>query len=213
ARSEEQVAHAVADLDPTRASLFFQGFIAGEVRNYCAVVAPGGQVVHEAVVRQHGRRAGVRPEREIVDDPELLAYGRAICAELAVAGPVDLEAIHDGERYRLVDLNPRPWNSMISMHAAGFDFDGSYAYVIGVSSVPPSDVAVPGGTRFLVFPDVVDGEMGEGHPLAALGRFLLVGARFLRWAGPRYLLQLIVYRIWLRVEGASSSAGLPDELG
>ncbi|MBO0769029.1 MAG: hypothetical protein J2O48_10140 [Solirubrobacterales bacterium] len=210
AGSLEQVAAAVAELDPSRTSVFFQPFIQGEVRNYAAMMGESGQPLQEAVIRQYGRSGALRTGREVVDDPELREYGRSICAELGVVGPVDLDAIHDGEHYQLVDLNVRPWNSMVSMRMAPIDFDAGYAYAKGASVSSPAHATPPPGSSFVVFPDVVDASVAQRDPVGALREFARVGRRFLPWTGVRYLVHLVALRILFRLQGAPENAGLPS---
>lgn len=212
AHTEAEIARAVGELDVTRESVFFQPLLAAEVRNYGAVIAPDGTPSEDLVVRQHGQVDGHRPGREVVDDPELLAYGRAVCAALGVTGPVDLEAIRDeAGRPLLIDLNARAWGSMMSMRTVGPAFDAHYLAALGLAERAEASHPVT-GDRFEVFPDEVELLVGQGRRAAALARLAARLPRFVRWLGVRYPAHLVALRLLWRAEGAPGAAGLPTTL-
>lgn len=212
ARTEAEIAVAVSDLDATRASVFFQPLLPAEVRNYGGVIAEDGTPLEDLVVRQHGQVAGHRPGREVVDDPELLAYGRRLCAALGVSGPVDLEAIRDDTgRPLLIDLNARAWGSMMSMRRVGPAFDAHYLAALGVTA-PAAVSRAAAGDRFEVFPDEVELLVGQGRRAAAVGRLAVRLPRLVRWLGLRYPVHLVALRLLWRAEGAPGAVGLPTTL-
>ncbi len=209
AHTLDEVATAVDELDPSRASLFFQPLLRAEVRNYGGVIGADGRPLEDFIVRQFGQVGGHRPGREVVDDPAMLAYGRAVCAALGITGPIDIEAIdHDG-RPLLIDLNPRAWGSMMSMRMIGTAFDARYLTALGLPT--PAPAGRPGaGDRFLVFPTEVEMHVSAGSWLRAAATFLRRAPRLARWLGPRYLLHVVALRVAWRLEGAGGGVGLPS---
>lgn len=208
-RSPEELQQAVAHMDPTRASLFFQPLLRGEVRNYEAVIGADGTPLEDLVVRQFGQVGGVRPGREVVDDPALLEYGREICAALQYRGPIDIEAIEHQGRPLLIDLNPRVWQSMMSLSSVGARFDAHYLTALGI----PTSASERGrmGERTAVFPADIELLLKSGQPAAAVGGLVRRSPEVIRYCGVRYLAQAVALRIaWRLTRNQSGTwAGLP----
>lgn len=210
ATTPDEVAAAVDRFDPSRAGVYFEKLMPGEVRNYAGVIGADGTMLDDVVVRQTGAGAGFRPGREVVDDPQLTAYGRAICAALQHTGPFDLEVIRDGGRPRLIDFNPRAWGSMMSMQAVGIDFASAYLRGLGLAEHDGSQPAKPPAGTFAVFPDEIDQLVTQGRIAAAARAFIGRALQFGRRLGVRYLAHLVALRLLYRLEGAPGSATLPD---
>ncbi|BBH15753.1 hypothetical protein Back2_00400 [Nocardioides baekrokdamisoli] len=205
AATADQVAQAVADLGVARDHVFFQPFLPGSVLNYDAVVGADLIPLAEAAVRQvrpadSPRRTGL----EIVDDPELLAYGRRVCAAIGVVGPVDLDVIRGEDGPMLIDVNPRPWGTMMSLSGAGVNFDAHYLTAVGVET--PDGGLAKVGAVVGVFPDVVAYVLTTRGVLAAVRTFVEAAAAIGRRTGFRYLVHTLAMRVIWRLSPAAAAA-------
>jgi hypothetical protein len=182
---------ALDELDPDPANLFFERLVVGEDIDYSAVVGPDG-VVLDAATRTVAAPPGstTPPARiEVVDEPDLLEFGRQAVKVLGFTGVAHLDTVRDGEgRYWLIDLNLRAWGSMIPAGTAGVDFADAYLHTLGLRDGEPPAPPPPGNATVTVFPRVMEDALGRGHGGRAARAFLTHSWWYLRRLGVRYWL-------------------------
>jgi predicted ATP-grasp superfamily ATP-dependent carboligase len=134
---------------------------------------------------------------EIVDEPELIAFGKHAANELDFTGVVHMDTIKDAAgQYWLLDLNLRAWGSMFACRHAGIDFGVPYLYSIGLHAERPAAAMGRMGGAVRVFPGVVYDSVRSAGPVAGAKAFAANSGIYLRWLGARYwtaqLLSMIV---------------------
>jgi hypothetical protein len=126
---------------------------------------------------------------EIVDDPELVAFGRHAVDRLGISGIVHLDTVRDSEgRYWLLDVNIRAWGSMVVCRGAGVDFGQGYLFALGLRDAPPVARTGTPGVVVSVFPSVLGRHVRSGRFLRGLASFARHSGAYLRWLGFSYWL-------------------------
>jgi hypothetical protein len=186
ANTTTELEDALAGLGLDRSELFFERCIDGECVDYSAVIGADGPVL-EVVARGAVAMASTTPRSsiEIIDEPQLLAFGRHAVEKLGVTGNVNMDTIKDRDgNYWLLDVNLRAWGSMFSCLAAGLDFGASYRYASGLSSTPPPRTGRLG--MLTVFPGVVDDGVRDARVVATLAALVRHSPRWVRQLGFGY---------------------------
>lgn len=173
---------------------YYEQFIAGDNIRYSSC-RQGGAPSAEAtfVVRRRdpgslGPATGV----ELVDDPAMVAVGRAALEAIGAEGLSNVEAMRasDGTLY-VIDMNLRVWGSAATLSAAGVDFPRAYAATLGVGPtvVAPlsATAAASSGMVLEVFPDSAMALVENGSMLLAAAVFAAGALRYTRTLGLRYL--------------------------
>jgi hypothetical protein len=178
---------ALIELDSDPTELFYEQYIDGEYIDYSAIVGPTGPV-QEVATRSVDGTIYPPSSIEIVDEPELLTFGRHIVEKLEFTGIVHMDTVKDSDgRYWLLDLNLRCWGSMFSCRRAGVDFGAGYLYATGLSTDMPTAVTGHPGT-LTVFPGIVDDKVREGKLVGTAVSFFRFSPGFIRPLGVKYWL-------------------------
>ncbi|MEL4357784.1 MULTISPECIES: ATP-grasp domain-containing protein [unclassified Luteococcus] len=159
---------------------------------YAACYRPDGEILLDGVyrgVRSEGATSqfgelGPLDQTLTLDDPEVLAVGRRVVATLGGAGLVNLDLIRTERGLRVIDVNQRPWGSIVSLRAAGTDFVAAMLAALRGESFTPT--TVPAGHRVRTFA-ITSINTGFTQPLTGLKEFVADARQHLPWTGPRYL--------------------------
>jgi predicted ATP-grasp superfamily ATP-dependent carboligase len=189
AETMDQLTIAVAELGPNMDELFYEQFIPGDCIDYSAIVTADGPV-EEVVTRAFMNGALTPPSTvEIVDEPELLAFGQHAARQLNFTGIVHMDTVKDERgQYWLLDLNLRAWGSMFACRHSDIDFGEAYLYSIGLGTQRPATHPGRTSAAVRVFPGVVYDAARSGGPMAGAKAFVRNSGIYARWLGRRYWL-------------------------
>ncbi|MCE1179121.1 MAG: hypothetical protein LWW86_08870 [Micrococcales bacterium] len=171
ARTPEEANAAAAELSAS-GKVYAERLMPGTPLCYCAAWGPEG-ITHEAAYARadtDGDSLGPAPAVRTLGDERLLEVGRAAIAALGGRGVANIEMMDDGE-LAVIDVNVRPWHSIVALDQAGVDFTDGYLRSLGLAGTGDAasqrsrpDVLVP------VFPQSALAPGRRGGPIAALAR-------------------------------------------
>jgi hypothetical protein len=132
--SVSEAGQAVASLRTRGVDCFAQEFVSGPTFLVGGVFCRGESVRIYAgeKLTQHPPRVGPAAIIRSVHDEQLLMAARSVVGALQWHGIASLDFIRDREgRYQFLELNPRPWGSIIAAEMAGVDLWSPLAELLG----------------------------------------------------------------------------------
>jgi hypothetical protein len=177
------------------ADLFYEEFVTGTKLNYGAVVGDAG-IEQELAYRitEWNRPVGRATEIEILDDPQLVAFGRRAVEASGCTGFVNMDVIRDGDGVDwLIDFNARAFGGSGSFMTVGIDISEGYLRVIGARTDPPVHAHAPAGARIRVFPTCLDPVIATGKRARTAAAYVRGSVPYLRWLGLGYWLSEAVH--------------------
>jgi len=171
-------------------ALFYEQFVVGTKVNYAAAVSSTG-IEQELTYRisQWLEPVGRATEIEMIDDPQLIAFGRRVLEVSGCTGLVNMDVIRDAQGLDwLIDFNPRAFGGSGSFLAAGVDFSEGYLRAIGQRAAPPLRANTPAGASIRVFPTCLADVIATGTIPRTAAAFARESFPYLRWYGLRYWL-------------------------
>ena len=147
AATVDDVECAASRLGPS-ADVFYERYIPGQIVSYAAMMSAGDvvqEMTYEAV-KSSSNPTSAPLAFEVIDDRELVEIGRKVCQGLGILGPVNMQAIRDSTGdYWVIDLNVRPYGTMLCYDQREFDTAAAYLYSTPISDIPPiRRTATPG---------------------------------------------------------------------
>ncbi len=138
----DQVDLACAELAREQVSFLVQEWVPGPDVD-CSFLAMDGTILALTTQRSLRKGAAYAPATEIMLEPHpgLAAMAARLAAQLNWSGLAHLDAIRD-ERdgsYKLLELNPRCWGSLLASTAAGVNFPKAMVQAALGLPVPPQD--------------------------------------------------------------------------
>lgn len=220
-----RICHSLDEVGPALAALAEHGgsyaeeFCAGQDGLcYAAAYRSSGEVLLEAAyrgVRSAGEDAefgelGALDASVTLDDEDLFDVGRRVVAAMGGRGVVNIDAIRTADGLRVIDVNHRPWGSMVALRETGADFVAALLAVLRDEPFTPR--RVPGGCRVHTFSTTAI-NAGVRSPGLGLRQFSVDARAYRRWAGTPYVTAewargtTVVARHWLR-QGAATGRHL-----
>lgn len=149
-------ARKAAEMFAGHGGAYFERIVHGTEYSWVCSYGPGGQVqqegayqAHKSPLDPHGPAAYNVP----VEVPALGDAGRRVVKAIGGRGLLNLDFIVDEDGIPwLLDVNLRPWNSVVAMRSSGVDFVAGYLHALGLGPAPEEPRVVPAGGEVHVFP-------------------------------------------------------------
>lgn len=122
-----------------------------------------------------------------LDRPALEKVGRQVAEAVGGRGLLNLNALtdRDGDVW-VIDVNLRPWHTVVALRATGTDFAAGYLYALGLGPPPGEPTRLPAGGQVTGFPRE-GAELIRRHPVRGARMLARQAHAYRDWTGSGYL--------------------------
>lgn len=201
ASTEAEVREAIAVLGPPEMQ-YYERYIRGRLTAYSAIVSANG-ILQEATcqsVRQSSDPTFPPIGHEVIEDSELTGIGRIVCAAAGLRGPINMQTVKDDDgNHWLIDVNLRPFGTMLAFDQTVLDTAAAYLLAIGLTEDSVMHRSPPIGCRVTLFPDDAEELVKAGRRAASIWCYVRRSASFWSMFGLRYPTFFVLSRLARKV--------------
>lgn len=201
ASTESEVRDAIAALASPEMH-YYERYVHGRLMAYSAIIS-AHDIIQEATYQSVSLSTDPTfPPigHEVIVDPALTDIGRIICAAVGLRGPINMQTVKDDEgNHWLIDVNLRPFATMLAFDQAVLDTAAGYLVAVGLTEHQVTHRSPPVGLRVTLFPDNAEELVKAGRRAASIWCYVRRSASLWSVFGLRYPMFFVLSRFARKV--------------